>query len=103
MSGEMREIEIPPEAWEMARRPDHIAVRHDDEKWIQCRGIAVPVARSGGRDTGRCESHASAHYCLGDCVRDATRPSGTGAQRVTAYPLFHPHKDATMPNIDDTG
>ena len=31
MSGEMREIEIPPEAWEMARRPDHIAVRHDDE------------------------------------------------------------------------
>lgn len=31
MSGEMREIEIPSEAWEMARRPYHITVHHDDE------------------------------------------------------------------------
>ncbi len=31
MSEEMRETEIPPEAWAMARRPYHITVRHDDE------------------------------------------------------------------------
>ena len=31
MSGETRQIEIPPEAWEMARRPYHITVHHDDE------------------------------------------------------------------------
>jgi predicted RNase H-like HicB family nuclease len=31
MSGEIREIEIPPEAWEMAHRPYHITIHHDDE------------------------------------------------------------------------
>ncbi len=31
MSGEIREIEVPPDAWEKARRPYHITVHYDDE------------------------------------------------------------------------
>ncbi len=31
MSGETRQIEIPPEAWEMARKPYQITVYHDNE------------------------------------------------------------------------
>ena len=58
MSGEMREVQIPAEAWEMALQPYHITIRHDDEDGYVAEVVEFPWLVAAG------ETHESAEATL---------------------------------------
>ncbi|MHB8647171.1 MAG: type II toxin-antitoxin system HicB family antitoxin [Thermomicrobiales bacterium] len=51
MSDTRMSIEIPQEAWEMARRPYHISVRRDDEDACYVAEVAEFPYLTGAEDT----------------------------------------------------